>query len=222
MPTFLTTHSYEGGLERKSRARTHKSKENRVFWRNMGGRGGLEPGLNNGVWILCMKTICGVKIKTVSRNVLRSAVDSKPYSGFVSACWLVVYSQLSAPQGHHTNRDSWGRGPSQAGTPWPLKSCHFRTAVHCSLRWSPVLPVQVENLAQAQVSSTCLLPDTHVHKCLRPFPFHTHLPNDERGDAFIPRTSFSHSRRGIKVKRRIKGWVRKLRGQSKAGVRGKQ
>lgn len=47
-------------------------------------------------------------------------------------CWVVVYGQLSAPQGHHTNRDSRGLGPSPSGTPWPLKSCHFRAAVHCS------------------------------------------------------------------------------------------
>lgn len=49
---------------------------------------------------------------------MHKPVNSK--AEFVSVCacvrWVVVYSQLSAPQGHHTNRDSWGLGPSQAGT----------------------------------------------------------------------------------------------------------
>lgn len=50
-----------------------------------------------------------------------SEVDLEQQSDFsacvyVCVCWVVVCSQLSAPQGHHTNRDSWGRGPSQAGT----------------------------------------------------------------------------------------------------------
>lgn len=79
--------------------------------------------LNYGVLILCFKTIYGgVKIKDTSQEFSHtvSETDSKHPSEFVSVsacvCWVVVYSQLSAPQGHHTNRDSWGLGPSQAGT----------------------------------------------------------------------------------------------------------
>lgn len=44
----------------------------------------------------------------IQSNRLRSCLCAR-------ARWVVVYSQLSAPQGHRANRDLWGLGPSQAG-----------------------------------------------------------------------------------------------------------
>ena len=53
--------------------------------------------------------------------------------------------------------------------------------------------------------------NTHAHKCLWSFPFHTHLSNDERGDAFKPKTLFSHSKTWIKRGQEVNGgwkeWV---------------
>lgn len=123
--------------------------------------------------------------------------------------WVVVYSQLSAPQGHHTNRDSWGLG-SIAGrhadcTPWPLKSRHFSAAVH----FSPWLISFASSSGRNPGSDPGFqhkavpLPGVPLtkHTCTQTLvisPFHAHLANDERGDAFKPRTLFSHSCRRIR------------------------
>lgn len=194
----------------------------------MEGWGALEMCLNYSVWILCLKTICGgVKTKTFHRNLPISEGDSKPYPEFVSVCacvrWVVVYSQLSAPQGHHTNRDSWGLGSITSRhtdcTPWPLKSRHFRTAVHCSLSLISSASSSGRKSGSDPGFQQKAVPFPGIprtkHTCTQMpviFPFHKHLSNDERGDAFKPKTLFSHSCRRIKRRQEANGrwkeWVK--------------
>lgn len=132
-------------------------------------------------------------------------IYSKVCFWFVPACaglcWVVVYGQLSAPQGHHANRDSRGLGPSPSGTPWPLKSCHFRAAVHgcvadllgCS-SGGEIWPGTRSDPASPPHPTPRLL-GTHVHKCRWPFPF-TNTSLMTRKEMLSTVTLFSHSCRG--------------------------
>lgn len=76
-------------------------------------------------------------------------------------------------------------------TAWPLKRRHFRTAVRCS--------PSLISCACSSGGKSGSGPDFQ-HKVIQPpstqtlviSPFHTHLSNDERIDAFKPETVFSH------------------------------
>lgn len=94
--------------------------------------------MTDGILILCMRTVYGVKKKkkrkkTFHRNAPLSEMDSKPYPWCVSvgAGW---WSTASCQR----HRDTTLIGTHGASAHHrqalfgPLKSCHIRTAVHCS------------------------------------------------------------------------------------------
>lgn len=188
-----------GGTGERESALTRNGKENRVCWGGTEGWRRWGTGRNYDVEILRRKNVCGTKTKTSQMNV--AYIYSKACFWFVPVCarlcWVVVYGQLSAPQGHHTNRDSRGLGPSPSGTPWTLKSCHVRAAVHCS-----VADLQCCSSGREIWPGTRFPPPPPPntwHTCTQmpvAFPFHKHLPNDEKRYAFNPKAVFSHSRRG--------------------------
>lgn len=125
--------------ERES-AGARNGKEKRVCWGGTEGWRRLGKSLNYDVEILRRRTACGIKTKTSQMN--GAYIYSKACYWFVPVgawlCWVVVYGQLSAPQGHHTNRDSRGLGPSPSGTPRP-KKLSLQGCCSVLRGWSPVL-----------------------------------------------------------------------------------
>lgn len=112
-------------------------------------------------------------------------IQSPSLSLSVCACvrWVVVYSQLSAPQGHHTNRDSWGPRPITGRhsdcTPCPLKSRHFRAAVHCSPSLISASSSGGKSGPDPGFQQTFYLTHVHTNACdLSPFT-HTSLMMSE-------------------------------------------
>lgn len=99
-------------------------------------------------------------------------------------------------------------------TPWPLKSRHFRTAVHCSPSLISCASSSGRKSGSGPGFQHKAVPFPGIpltkHTCTKMlviFPFHAHLPNDERGDAFQPKTLFSHSCRWIRRRQQAnRGW----------------
>lgn len=183
-----------------------------MFRRNRELQGGLQMCLNNGVWILCLKTIYGgVKIKTRHRN-LPIQLAKQIQSTHQSFCLCV-----------HVCAGWWSTASCQRHRDTTLIGTHGALVHHKQAHWLHSLALKKPSLQKrcSLLSLTdllgfqlrrkiwlrprfpvrsCVFPffpanlllNTHAQKCLWSFPLHKHLTNDERGDGFKPKTLFIH------------------------------